>query len=288
MAADKRAELSSISYTSEYLTPEGIKNVERVRHYYRAFQSWLTPSEAADYEKAFEVSYIQGTTNIEGNTFSSHQAFDLLIHNITPHGKSLREINEVQNFKSVILFRNKCKGKISLDFIRTLHQLIMNNIDMESAGTFRRIDNIGIVGCDLQVTPAVLIKPELEEQIQLYYQRLNKRQIHPFEAAVLFHYGFEMIHPFTDGNGRVGREIFNYMLRKCGYPRLLFLGSDRPAYIQSLKLGNQSKNADMIQLFVDLIWEQYYEKLVKKLKEVVTPMKKEQPTLDNWFRQINR
>ncbi len=175
----------------------------------------MTLSEVAVYEQAFEINYIQGTTNIEGNTISSHQAFDLRVNNITPAGKSLREINEVQNFKKVIKFRESSKAKVTLDFLKTLHSLIMNNIDNESSGVFRRIDSIMVAGCDLPVTPAILIKSELQKLITEYYNRLDKG-VHPFEAAVLFHYGFEMVHPFTDGNGRVGREIFNYMLKKCG------------------------------------------------------------------------
>jgi fido (protein-threonine AMPylation protein) len=285
MAAEKRAELSSTFYTSKYLTREGITNVEKVRHYYRAFKRLLTPSEVAVYEKAFEINYIQGTTNIEGNTITRNQAFDLLINNIAPDGKSLREINEVQNFKKVIVFREKYKGKVTMDFIKTLHSLIMSNIDMESAGVFRRIDDVFIAGCELTVKPSILIKKELKELIENYYKRLDA-DVHPFEAAVLFHYGFEMIHPFTDGNGRVGREIFNYMLKKCGYPRLLFLGTDREIYIKSLKLGNQDNYADMIQLFVDLIMKQQYYVLVKTLKDVVNPIRKEQPTLDMWFNKV--
>lgn len=287
MAAEKRAELSSTFYKSKYLSHDGIKNVEKVRHYYRTFKGLLTPSELAIYEKAFEINYIQGTTNIEGNTISSNQAFDLLVNNVTPRGKSLREINEVQNFKKVMAFREKCKCKVTMDFVKTLHSLIMNNIDMESAGVFRRIDGIGIAGCDLSVTPSIRIKPELEKQITTYYKRLENG-IHPFEAAVLFHYDFEMIHPFTDGNGRVGREIFNYMLKKSGYPRLLFLGADREIYIRSLKLGNYRRYADMIQLFVDLIMKQQYHVLVQGLKEVVNPIRKEQPTLDHYFNTFKK
>jgi fido (protein-threonine AMPylation protein) len=285
-AAEKRAELSSTFYLPKYLTPEGIKNVEKIRHYNRTFLDALTPSEVAVYQQAFEINYIHGTTSIEGNTFSSNQAFDLLINNITPNDKTLREINEVQNFKKVVVFREKYKGKVTLDFIKTLHSLIMNNIDIESAGVFRRID-VGIAGCDISLTPAILIKPELNKLIDEYYEQLDNA-VHPFEAAVLFHYGFELIHPFTDGNGRVGREIFNYMLRKCGYPRLLFLGRDRETYLQSLKFGNEEMYPQMISLFVDLIMRQQMNVLIERIKEVTTPIRKEQLTLDECFKELKK
>jgi Fic family protein len=149
----------------------------------------------------------------------------------------------------------------------------MSNIDIQSAGVFRRMDNVGISGCDLQVTPSALIEQELTEIIDDYYKRIAQGW-HPFEEAVMFHYKFEMIHPFTDGNGRVGREILNYMLTRIGYPKLLFLGSDRTTYINSLRLGNDEKYSDMIQIFAELITKQRSEILKENLKKVVIPPKK--------------
>jgi hypothetical protein len=71
----KRTEKSAIKSLKRAL----IKDIEEVRQYYWTFRRLLTPSEVAVYEKAFEINYIQGTTNIEGNTISRDQAFDLLV-----------------------------------------------------------------------------------------------------------------------------------------------------------------------------------------------------------------
>lgn len=282
-AAQKRAEFSSKLYSSKYLPKEEIITIETIRHYYKTFTSLLTTSEIDVYEQNFEVDYVQGTTSIEGNTLSRQQTRDLLINNIPPNDKSLREINEVQNFKSVKAYRDSHRGKITLDFIKTLHSLIMSNIDFQSAGVFRRIDDVWIAGCEIRPTPAILIVSELSKLIDDYYAQLEKN-VHPFEAAVMFHYEFELIHPFTDGNGRVGREIFNYMLRKCGYPRLLFLGEERTNYIKSLKLGNDDKYAEMIKVFADLITKQRYQILMDKLKTVVVPPKRTtQLRLDSFY-----
>jgi len=233
----------------------------------------FTTSEIEVYERNFDIKYVQGTTSIEGNTLTLQQTKDLLVDGLMPKDKSLREINEVQNFKKVKTYRDKYRGKLTIDFIRTLHSLIVSNIDVQSAGTFRRTDDVWIQGCDLRLTPKELIVSELKQAIDTYYGGLEKR-LHPFEAAVLFHHEFELIHPFTDGNGRVGREIFNYMLKKNGYPKLLFLGSDRNKYIESLRLGNEEKYSDMIQIFFDLIYKQRYHILIENLKNVVVPPQK--------------
>lgn len=272
-AAQKRAELSSAFYQSQYLTSEQMKDVETIRFIYKTFVNLLTTNEIEVYERNFEISYVQGTTSIEGNTLTLRQTYDLLVNDLSPNDKSLREINEVQNFKRVKAYRDRCRGKVAIDFIKTLHSLIMSNIDIQSAGVFRRVDNVGISGCDLQVTPAVLIESELMAIVNEYYTRIAEGW-HPFEEAVMFHYKFEMIHPFTDGNGRVGREIFNYMLTRIGYPKLLFLGSDRTTYITSLKMGNDEKYADMIAVFSKLIVMQRLDILKENLKKVVVPPKK--------------
>lgn len=272
-AAKKKAQLNADRYRSSYLSKNEITNLEELRFIYRSFTDLLTVNEAEGYEKNFEVRYVHGTTSIEGNTLSLAETHDLLEQGIAPNSKTLREINEVQNFKNVLTYRNKYKGKVTLDFIRTMHSMIMNNIDAESAGTFRRMDSIGIGGCDLSVTPSAMIETELREIIDEYYGSVVDSK-HPFEAAVIFHYKFEMIHPFTDGNGRVGREVFNYLLMREKFPKLLFLGRDRGRYINALKLGNEDKFEEMIHLFYDLIMNQRMGILIENLQKVVTPIKK--------------
>jgi Fic family protein len=128
----------------------------------------------------------------------------------------------------------------------------MDNIDFESAGRFRRIDSIGIRGVDLAVSPAMLIEGELERILDSYYQSIQNGG-HPFEEAVLFHYMFELIHPFTDGNGRVGREILNKMLLDAGFPRLTVSESERERYIKALQLGNNKQYREMILIFIELL-----------------------------------
>jgi Fic family protein len=272
-AAKKKSELSASFFTSEYLSANQISELENLRYIYAAVTNLLTVNEAETYEKNFEINYISGTTQFEGNTLTLTQTKYLLLSGMTPKDKSLREINEVQNFKKVIDYRNRYRGKVTLDFIRNLHALVMDNIDPESAGTFRRTDDVAITGCPLDLAPAAAIEAELQAALEAYYSRLEN-ECHPFEAAVLFHYTFEAIHPFSDGNGRVGREIFNYMLKKEKFPRLLFLGEDREIYITALQAGNDGDMAGMVTFLANLILQQRMSILSENLKKVVIPPKK--------------
>jgi Fic family protein len=283
-AAKKKAEISADTYQSQFLDPSEIIELEELSHIYRQFKNLLTVSEADVYEKSFEIDYIQGTTSIEGNTLSLQEAYVLLEEGILPKSKKLREINEVQNFRKVISYRNKYKGKVTLDFIKNLHRRIMDNIDIESAGSFRRLD-VGISGCDIMLTPSELIESELVEALTKYYDSLENK-VHPFEAAVVFHYEFEAIHPFTDGNGRVGREVFNYMLMREKFPKLLFLGEDRNVYLEALRMGNEGRNGDMVRVFFHLIQDQRMKILKEQLrKAVLKPDRKGQTVLDDFLKQ---
>jgi Fic family protein len=282
-AAKKIGQLSIGKFKLNYLNPDVISNLEGLKYLYRRFTELVTGAELAAYNDNFEIHYVHGTTSIEGNTLTLKQASDLLVHGIVPGSKSLREVNEVQNFVNVKRFRDSYKSKVNLEFIKSLHALIMHNIDNESAGYFRRADNIGIQGCDLQLCPSSEIPESLSRIIDYYYRRINEGY-HPFEEAAMFHYFFEMIHPFTDGNGRVGREILNYMLLKNKYPKLLFLGGDRDRYISALKLGNDNNYSEMVSIFANVILEQNTNALLANLEKLVAiPPKRGQTRLTDFI-----
>ena len=96
-------------------------------------------------------------------------------------------INEVQNYKRVKKYRDNFKGNITISFIRHLHELIINNIDIESAGVFRRTDDIRIADSDIIPTPSLIIKTDLEDRIQNFYGKIVGN-FYPFEQIILFHY----------------------------------------------------------------------------------------------------
>jgi Fic family protein len=250
-ALEKKISFGEKAYKTKYLQREKVRKLEESKYWNYMFSLFLTSSEQEYYETNNEIEYVHGTTAIEGNTFSLQQVDELLFKEVPPSDKSLREINEVQNYKMVQKIRETYNGKVTIPFIKKLHKIIMNKIDTESPGRFRRIDTIGIRGVDIAVCPAILIEDELQKIIENFYSSI-KEGSHPFEEAVTFHYGFETIHPFTDGNGRVGREILNHMLTRAGFPRLIITKKDREKYLKSLQYGNQEKYEHMLSEFLEI------------------------------------
>ncbi|MCL2642522.1 MAG: Fic family protein [Candidatus Bathyarchaeota archaeon] len=276
-ALEKEKRVRSRYYKTNYLKSQTLEQLEEIRVIHKRYTELLTIDEIRTYESDIEVKYVHGTTSVEGNTLTEQQARDLLTQGKVPSDKTDREIYEVQNFKSVKKFRDSYKGKITLGFIKKIHRLSMQNMKDKCPGVFRQ-KNVVIGGCEKQVTHPSFIELALQEIIDNYYINIKNRH-NPFEEAALFHYKFEIIHPFIDGNGRVGREIFNFMLRKQGYPWMLIVRSNRDSYLQILQLGDEDKIQDMIEHFACLfILQSYVTGFVNALQDLLSKDNKEKQT----------
>jgi len=153
-----------------------------------------------------------------------------------------------------------------LDRMQTVPEL-SNNLALK--GALRRTDDIGIVGRDLLLTPSIMIEEELKSALDEYYGSLE-RGTHPFFAAVLFHHQFESVHPFTDGNGRVGRELFNIMLESNGFPRVPFASGERQRYLRALTKGDDGSVKGMIEVFMRMMMEQRTDVSMENLKRLTS------------------
>ncbi len=111
----------------------------------------------------------------------------------------------------------------------------MENIDFDSAGKYRRI-SVGISGVEFEPVPPVFIRDELRDL--LLWHEENRGRMHPVELAAGFHQRFEEIHPFKDGNGRVGREILRLMLMENDCPTIYISPRNRELYLKALDSGN--------------------------------------------------
>jgi Fic family protein len=86
--------------------------------------------------------------------------------------------------------------------------------------------------------------------------------MHPVEMATEFHARFEAIHPFTDGNGRVGREIFNFMITRQGFPALNFNVKFRDEYLDGLEMAQKEDSA----LIMSYILKNYIQQMRTRLQ----------------------
>jgi Fic family protein len=92
-----------------------------------------------------------------------------------------------------------------------------------------------------------LIEQEIKNLIS--WNRKNQH-LHPIERACVFHAIFERVHPFFDGNGRVGRLLLNFILMQVGYPPLIIQNKNRRRYYASLRKADAGNMLPLIKYAV--------------------------------------
>lgn len=226
--------------------------LEKIRYFHGLFKE-LYPDESERYIDAMYLRYVQGTTAIEGNTISLREAQELLEHNISPAGKKMDEVYEILNFINLRRYLEGYSGDITEKLVRKIHEILMNEV-LRNPGEYRNIQ-VGIEQVDYAPPPAILIPEEMRALIGWYRQ--NKGRLNPFELAVLLHTKFEMIHPFVDGNGRVGRALMNLVLERAGYPTLYLGLEHRSAYLNALVKADDGDYAPIIETLYAIYREQH-------------------------------
>lgn len=215
---------------SMILSSDEMRDLE-VARYYRAEFIEYYPDESAKYEQSVFVRYVQGTTAIEGNTISPSEASALIDYGVSPAGKKIEEVFEVINYINLRNYLKSYTGSLNEKLILKIHEILMERLMHTPPGEYRRV-SVAISGMDYMPPVALLVPAEIQNLLDWY--KHNKKKVHPFELAVIFHTRFEMIHPFPDGNGRVGRALMNFILEREGYPTLYFGSAERNAYVDAL------------------------------------------------------
>lgn len=215
---------------AKYLSKEQISLLTKIKTGYKGYLGKLTEHDFIQFEDATITSFTYNTNAIEGSTLSLQETGLILTKSITPEGKDLREIYGAVNMKEAYNFMRKMKG-LNEQNIKKLHFLVMRNILTEELGEYRTVP-VRIIGSSVQ-PPFPIDVPEQMREFLLWYNK--NKNLHPFELACLLHIKFEKIHPFRDGNGRVGRLIMNFVLLKAGYPLLDIKVAKKLLYYKTLE-----------------------------------------------------
>ena len=246
-------------YQPAFLNKDQTLGSEVLRYWYLRFRE-IYPDEFKHYSQAVFVHYAHGTTAIEGNTITQRQVEELFEHSIAPAGKTVREIHELINFKDLERFFESYEGDVSEKLIKKMHTIIMRNLS-NTSGEYRRIQ-VWIEKEEYVPPPPFEISALMKELIKWY--RANKRKLPPLELAIILHTKIVTIHPFVDGNGRLGRALLNFVLRRNGYPTLSLDLVHREKYLDVVAEGNK----DNYKPIIDFICEIYVPEHKKIADEI--------------------
>jgi Fic family protein len=255
---EKRKELESKAMDSKkqsdgllmMISENEIKELEELRKKYKLNIKKTDKLQYQNYYEHFVTQFTYNTNAIEGSTLSLQDTSMILFENTVPKGKNLREISEVQNHKDAFDFMLHYKGDLTTRFVLKMHKILMHNILWKYAGVFRDV-SVYIRGASVKPPPPEKVKKEFR-QLMIWYRR-NKKKYHPVVVAAVMHHGFESIHPFRDGNGRVGRLILNFVLRKNGFPLIDIKYSDKESYYTALSNADEGNLKLLTNLVVKYI-----------------------------------
>lgn len=203
---------------------------------------------------------VYNSNAIENSTLTLPETEKILLDQEISRDLNLREVYEAKNLARL---NEYMQGKvastgISKELIKLLHQMLIGVIDDSIAGRFRNSGEYVRVGT--HIAPAPKDIERLLENAVTGYQ--SDHTAHFLENIARFHLEFENIHPFNDGNGRIGRIIINWQLARLGFPPLIITNKGKQGYYDTFGVYRARRD---IKPLVRILYLALTESLHKRL-----------------------
>ena len=200
-----------------------------------------------DIRDTFLLKLIYNSNKIEGSTLTEPDTASIIFDNVSLSNKSLTEHLEAKNHQTALnyLFEYISKnGKLNEELILKLHSILMNGIRPD-AGTYRN-HGVRILGVNLPVANYMKI-PNLIPDI---VKEMNKKTNDIISLTTSVHSHFEQIHPFSDGNGRIGRVLMSAMLLKANMAPAIIKQQNKRLYYTYLYKAQTKNDQSQLENFL--------------------------------------
>ena len=176
---------------------------------------------------------VYNSNAIENSTLTLPETEKILLQLEISRHVSLREVFEAKNLALVYGYIKKTAPKqpLNIEMILLLHKMLLTNIRDEVSGRFRKNGEMVRVGEHIGLPPE-FIEGRIQEILINYNSKIEIPFIH---RVAMLHTEFESIHPFIDGNGRMGRVINNYLLTREGFPPIIVRNKEKESYYKALR-----------------------------------------------------
>lgn len=194
---------------------------------------------------------VYNSNAIENSTLTLKETEKILLEQELSRNVSLREVFEAKNLARVISYKRNNADKNNLltkELILILHQMFIGGIDDSISGRFRKKGEFVRVGTHIAPAPEK-VNSMMEKILFDYYSNID---IYFLEKIAKFHLDFETIHPFCDGNGRIGRVLMNYQLLQFGFPRIIIRNKEKRAYYEAFKIYRGSQETKSMEKILTL------------------------------------
>jgi len=213
---------------------------------------------------------VYNSNAIENSTLTLEETEKILLQIDLDRFITEREIFETKNLARVVSYIDK-KSKeqeLTLDVILSLHNILISNIRDDIAGRFRRDNEHVRVGSHIAPAPKEILErlgKMLTEYNSVSHENIIKR-------IARLHLAFEYVHPFVDGNGRIGRVINNYLLIREGFVPINIKFIDRKMYYEAFKEFDKNGQTKIMEEIVGTALTNSYHKRLAYLEgmEIIT------------------
>ena len=205
---------------------------------------------------------VYNSNAIENSTLTLEDTEDILIRHQIRTDHQIREIFEATNLAKAMRFLlDNPETEVSVPLILKLYGILLQNIRDDAAGRFRANKEWVRVGSHLGANPQ-FVHHFISELVENYNQK-DKRYF--LDKIVYFHAEFENIHPFIDGNGRIGRLLINEQLDLLNLPPILIPHkSKNEEYYPALEEYSKLNKLDQLsEFFAKLLIESLYRRITR-------------------------
>jgi Fic family protein len=238
----------------------------------KEYQSFIIGKfDKNDFIEYNEILFSAHNCGIEGNSFSVDDTKTLKEQGLgmIPYGKTLYEAFEIlDHFRAYEFLFGRLDEPLSERLLKDTHKLLTEHtlpykIKEAVPGEYTDIDMAAGETIFGDHKKLILQVPKLLESTQ---NEMDKRIIHPVILAARFHCFFEYLHPFRDGNGRIGRLFSNFILLKTDNPLILITKESRERYINALKCYKKEGTDEFVISF-------FFEMAISRMKDEINEKK---------------
>ena len=220
-----------------------------------------------------EILFSAHSCAIEGNSYSVNDTRELKEKGlgVIPKGKTLFEAFEMlDHFRAYEFLFNQPDAPLTEDLPKETHRILMEHTlsyryPDAKPGEYTQTDMCAgdtIFGEHEQLISRV---PQLLSSTQ---RALDEGKIHPMILAARFHGFYEYLHPFRDGNGRIGRLFSNFILHKTGHPIVIITSERKDEYINALRhIRTERTDEHLISFFFQTAMERMQREMNEKKKQ---------------------
>jgi fido (protein-threonine AMPylation protein) len=227
------------------------------------------------------------STALEGNTLRQRQVRMLLEEGVVSGQSTLKEIYEARAYGNAArwVYEQAYRPEdffgpvISEAIIREIHKLVVGPVWAEfppeglvrdeKPGAYRLKDHdplrFGLPTLPSSLVPSVLAEWVEDVNRTLEWEKQLESDGHLIEDLARLHAAFERVHPFPDGNGRVGRLVLTHLLVRMGYPPAIIEKDERKSYLKALRRADEDDCGPMTELLARSVRKGIYRFLIPNL-----------------------